>query len=541
MKLFKLTLLLITTLQLHAQLAITMPGDFEKQNGLLLAWSDNMDVNLVTTLIISEVQQTTDSIWLLYQSNSPTMDSLSISAFITSHGATLDNIYYVPSNYETNQIRNFLPGIGYATFDAGLQRFMYNSEYSQGGTPAEDSIAAQLATLFNFPLAEIPIVTNGSDLLHDGMKNGFSTRNMLYNNPTYTENQVKLILEDAFNLNNWIFLEPLLNSGGGADFSIDNFMQIIDFETVIFSSYPDSLPDYPILEQNVTEVEGLLNAFGQPYTIYRIPAAPLDDGQYPSQPEDEIRTYTNALIVNELVFIPSYGLQPYDSVAKAIYRSAMPGYEVIPVVANLLTQQFGSLKSLAMPIPQANYLRIEHKKLTGIQTFQPEIQITCISKAGDLVEEMWLYYKINQDTNYTKTPVYLVCPEHFGKIEGISITDTVSYYIEAISTRTTTTYPLAAPEGNFTFWFDPILEMQESGSHETVLYPNPGNGSFRLKLGNKMAEAEVRIFDMDGRILFHDKVTGYEQVILNKSIATGLYLVQVITHDNNEIIRLIVE
>ncbi len=533
MKLHYLIFLLLTSWNLNAQLAITMPGDFEKHNGLMLSWSSDENINLLTTTLLTEVQQSVDSVWILYHSDSTTMDTLTIRQYIIENGGSLDHVFFLPADYQSNWIRSALPGIGFAAFDAVLERFVYSSNQNTG----TDSLAFQLGQYFNFPISEIPLVIDGNNLLHDGLRNGFSTRQMLADNPGHTESEMANILRESFNLNNWVFLEPMQNSGGGLRTSIDDFMQIVDFETVMVTSYPDTLPDYPISEQNVDLLEGLLNAFGQSYTIYRIPAAPLDNGRYPTQPEDELRTYTNSLIVNNMVIIPEYDMPFYDSVALHRYQMAMPGYHIVPVGARTLSQQHSSLKSLGVPMPQDHYLRIEHKKLTGLQPYQSEIQVTCISKAGEMVQDMWLYYKKNSDTNYTQTPVYLVCPEHFGKIEDLLITDTVSYYLEAISTTETTMYPLSAPEGNFTFWFDPLLNLKEIDSEPITLYPNPGNGILNFNLNKTHSMAEVQLFDLKGNKLQQTKVTSGQSIDWSEMLKPGIYLVRVIIGNETETIR----
>src|SRR5690606_7360655 len=56
------------------------------------------------------------------------------------------------------------------------------------------------------------------------------------------------------------------------------------------------------------------SAYGTPYQVFRVPT-----------PNGE--PYTNALIVNERVYVPVTG-SAWDDDALAVYRAAMPGYEV---------------------------------------------------------------------------------------------------------------------------------------------------------------------------------------------------------------------
>lgn len=536
-----LVTLILTTTLLSAQLAVTIPGDFEKNNGIVFAWSQQEEENLVITEVISLVQQKIDTVWILYQPELQ-MDTTTIKQFLVDHDATTEHIYYIPANYQSPLIRNYGPITGFAAFESNLERFIYNGVYSNSGANGEDSIPNQLAETWDWPIADIPLEMDGSNILHDGIKYGFSTTDLIENNLQYTEDEIRVMLKDKFNLNNWIFLSPLTNSGGGEHHSIDEFMQILDFETILVSSYPDTLPDYAVIEQNVATLESLTNAFGRPYHIIRIPASPGANGSFGINPTDEMRSYTSSILINSQIFVPNFGNEFYDSMAMDLYAESMPGYEFHGIDASYLSQQFFSLKQLTSPFPQDHYLRIEHSKKLGLQPYQPEVQITCISKSGELVEEMWLYSKINSEPEYTKTPVYLVCPEHFGVIEGLIPSDTVHYYLESISSFSTTTYPLAAPEGNFTFWMDVVSSTNDAIQEEySTLYPNPNQGIFNIRLPNDTEKALFQIFNLNGMLLHEETVSNYQTIDLRSVVKSGSYIVRLQSDGNDELIKILIQ
>ncbi len=532
--------LIFTTTLLSAQLAVTIPGDFEKNNGIVFAWSQFEEENLVITEVIARVQQKTDTVWILYQPELQ-MDTTTIKQFLVDHDATTEHIYYIPANYQSPLIRNYGPITGFAAFESNLERFIYNGVYSNSGANGEDSIPNQLAETWDWPIADVPLEMDGSNILHDGIKYGFSTTDLIENNLQYTEDEIRIMLKDQFNLNNWIFLSPLTNSGGGEHHSIDEFMQILDFETILVSSYPDTLPDYAVIEQNVATLESLTNAFGRPYRIIRVPASPGENGGFGTNPTDEMRSYTSSILFNQQIFVPNFENDVYDSIAMGIYAEAMPGYEVHGIDATYLSQHFSGLKQLSTPFLQNHYLRIEHSKKLGLQPYQPELQITCISKSGELVEEMWLYYKINSETEYTKTPVYLVCPEHFGVIEGLMPSDTVQYYLESISSFSTTTYPLAAPEGNFTFWMDVVSSTNESFQEDySALYPNPNQGKFNIRLPVDTEKALLQLFNFKGVLIYEETISNSQAIDLRSVLKSGSYIVRLQSVGYVEYIKIII-
>lgn len=536
-----LFLLLTTTLQLTAQLAVTMPGEFEKSNAIAFSWSDQEAINLVTTEILAIVQQNVDTVFVLYRQSPNAMDTVTIKQFLHAHGASPDHIFFIPANFSSPWIRDYGPYFGYASFGSDLERFVYDAEYTQPNAAEEDSIPTQLAHFWNWPLAQIPLEMEGGNVLHDGIRHGFSSTMLLERNPLLSELDIRGILREKFNLANWVFLESLHQSGGGASGNLDHFMQVIDFETLLVSSYPDSLPDFGVLEQNVAILQELNNAYGRPYFISRIPAAPRADGTFATTQDEEMRSYTNSLIINNQVFVPRYDIPYYDSMAHSVYSEAMPGYQIHMIDARALSVLHGGLRSISLQWPQKHYLRIEHKKIIGAQPFQPEVQITCISKAGNLVEEMWIHYKINSDSVYSTSPIYLVCPEHFGVIEGLSAHDTIHYYLQAISSATTTTYPLSAPDGNITFWFDALSEVDLFDEKQDLfLYPNPGKGLFTLYLPDPDVPADIQVYNLRGQLLLEIKASNNQVIDVQNTLSTGVYLIRLKTDRTGKMHKLII-
>jgi hypothetical protein len=325
--------------------------------------------------------------------------------------------------------------------------------------------------------------------------------------------------------------------GGGDILSNNMYMKILDFETILVSEIPDTLPDYNALEDFVSDISVIPNKFGGNYNIIRIANPPNSDGKYPTTQNEEVRSYTNSLIVNNTVIIPSFGLPYYDSAAYHTYSKYMPGYHIHMIDSRLLSANYGGINTVAKEIPQSHFLRILHEKNTGTRDYTPNYEIICLSSSSDLVQEMWLYYKINSDTSYTKTEIHLVCPQHFGVIENLLPTDTVHYYIEAISTATTTTYPLSAPAGNFTFWFDVVnVNHVIDNLHEYSIAPNPTKGSFRVLNKNSDGGVELSIFNMNG-----DKVIekiAYNGGIINADNMLNAGCYTVLVNDKGVISRL---
>lgn len=80
-----------------------------------------------------------------------------------------------------------------------------------------------------------------------------------------------------------------------------------------------------------------------------------------------------------------------------------------------------------------------------------------------------------------------------------------------------------------------IPEMLEAG-----VYPNPNKGSFFVMVNAKDAPAEIRCYDLTGKILYSE-TTAQEITEINLMQLPGLYFVQVISGDRSVVRKVIIE
>lgn len=533
-------LLLLIVLTINAQLAITIPAEYEKNDKLLMVWPYEAAIDSIVGEITSLAVQTAH-VELIFNPDSIQFDTTQIRNFLANIGISNENVDLIPAHTNTYWLRQYAPITGYGVFADNLVLYFGNPGFSAYNRPDDDSIPSQLANYMNKDLANYNLNFENINIQYDGLRNLFVGDRILDQNLPMDENEIRFALNSYFNSDEVFIIPSLDQSGGGIWQSTDTYMKFLDFETIAISSIPDTLPDYNNLEDIVAELSSINDYFGYNYNIVRIPSPPNENGQYPISQDEELRSYTNSLILNDLVIVPSFGLPEYDSTAYYTYKKFLPGYNIKLVDARLLTPNHGSLHTLTKEIPQENFLRIIHSKIIGSQAYMPDYQINCLAGAGDLVEEMWLYHKRNSDTAYTKTSIHLVCPQHFAKIENLLPTDTVHYYIEAVSSSTTTTYPLSAPNGNFTFWFD-IVEIEENAmvEHKFNIAPNPTTGDFRVISNDSYGKILVSIFNSVGQLV-QEKISSTGKLIQTEGkLKTGYYTVVIENNNNSSKFKLVV-
>lgn len=523
MKIFISIVLTLFSINLIAQMAITMPAEYEKNEGVIMTWPYSPDFDS-TIAEISGYVATSGDVWLIYNPDSMLTDTNDIRNFLEATGNNHDNIYFTQGYSNTFFVREYGPVFGYGVFDQALVRYIGDPLFEDYNRPADDSIPAQLANLWQTDYVQYSLAFESGNILIDGEKNGFVSDVILEENMPLTEEEIKQQLSEILNISNITILDAPEHSGGGSMKSIDMFMKLLDPETILFTEIPDTLPDYNVIENNVSVVSNMTNVFGSPYEVVRIKAAPLDDGGYDTTLNGELRSYTNALVLNDLILIPSYNNPEYDSAAIDIYRANTYGMHIKMIDARALSQLHAAIHTITREKPQEHFLRIRHKKVEGsTEYYGNEYTINCLATGDDIIDSMWLYYRFNSDTAFLQTTVHLVCPSYYAVIENVAQTDTIHYYLDAtLVNGTTITYPLSAPDGFFSFWFDITgTEVWSQMDNKSTIFPNPVNDYFIVKGNNK--EFEYEITDAGGRLLDSGHGFSNSKIEVKQSLSPGIY------------------
>lgn len=507
-----------------AQINMQIPAEFERNEGTLLVWDYHPARDSVVANIAGAVQDHA-LVWIIYYPGQAPYDTSQIRQYLLNKGVGYHNVHFIPGWTETLWIRDYGPVTGYKTTSTTQRQFI-DAGYSQYGRPKDDSIPSQLGNYWNIPVLHIPLELEGGNLIFDGYMRAFGSKRILDQNAPMSQQQISDILKDYFAIDDFVFLEKLLNSGGGIWMHVDMYMKMIDHETIMVSEYPSHLPDYPVIEGIVETLSNLTNNYGKFYKIVRIPAPPKADGTYATTLNDEMRTYTNSLTMNDVVVVPSYNL-PMDTLAKQIYEEFMPGYTIKVVDAQVLTPIYGAIHCITRDIPQEDMLRIEHGKVTGLQDYNHEFSIFTQIRSNSAVDTSWLHYKIHPDTSFKRVMMWPSCPGYIGVIDGLTPFDTVSYFIKVQSQTNEVSLPLVAPGASYTFWFDATIGTDKTQEKDLLsIFPNPNSGSFQITLPAQSEPMEIKIFAVDGSLVHTETIYQSKQIQLPESLMNGYYLMR---------------
>ena len=88
------------------------------------------------------------------------------------------------------------------------------------------------------------------------------------------------------------------------------------------------------------------------------------------------------------------------------------------------------------------------------------------------------------------------------------------------------------------------IKIESTGDISTQLrlqvYPNPSATSFKLLIeSSSKEEVEIRVLNMDGKIVYHTRGAAIENYLFGKEFKTGMYIVQVIQGTQMQSIKII--
>lgn len=189
---------------------------------------------------------------------------------------------------------------------------------------AQDDIVPQrYAALEHIPVRSLDIYTEGGNFWSDGRGTLLMTDGLYARNPQLDRAEVLRRLHAAFAFDKLILVDSVKGEHTG---HVDLVFKLADARTVLLNA-PSLFLNRSRLERTRHVLERETNAAGEPYRLFELPAlAPyLNWGAYTIW-----RSYTNSLTVNGRVLVPVFRAAQ-DKQALAVYKRAMPGYEIIPI------------------------------------------------------------------------------------------------------------------------------------------------------------------------------------------------------------------
>jgi agmatine deiminase len=514
------TPLIILPIESNGQHTRRFVAEWEPAHGTLIRWPLGIPSGLVVELAKD------DSLYLLVASNYHRDQAINT---FSSWNVNLDHCRFVIAPTNSHWTRDWGPhyvfdeqgvgGIadpyfdGYpwvpgCNVDAAQGKIFQSNRSKETLYELDNLINGILAQNFACPLTSLPIYLTGGNIMADGRSTAVATQQMLDENyPGFTEQQFRQIAEESLGITNFIIVDnPEVN---GIQ-HIDCYAKFLNERTILVKEVDTWNWEYACCEALAEHLGSELNCYGEPYQIERIYC-----GSYNG---NEVAAYTNSLILNKKVLVPLFGISS-DAEALETYERTMPGYEVIGFDWSAW-YYYDALHCRTMGIFDRQMLRIEHKPLDGIVTFEgiPEFEalIDDRSEAGLLGDELLLYWRQQGDELwYEEIFIPMAAADSFYTVIPTPTSGTTyEYYLSAKdNTGRHETLPRTAPDGFYSFTYEDVTAIEKFIAQQMTLTVQPSvfSGSTNIIIQNHSNNSNLSIWSLSGDKIRNWKLNGNSQ------------------------------
>lgn len=475
-------------------------AEWEESKGVLITWR-----SFPTILRQIAVAAQKEGIVYIVANAS---DTTAIKNTILQGGGTLRNLVFIVAPSNSIWCRDYGP---WSACSNEVDSLCFIDWIYNRPRPNDDLIPLAMATQLGYPLYAMTsppndLIHTGGNFMTDGLGTGFSSHLVLDENPTKTEAQIDTLMSRFMGIRRYIKMQNLPYDG---IHHIDMHMKLLDEETLLVGQYPPGVSDGPQIEANLQYVlSNFQTCYNRPYRVIRIPMPPDQFGRYPSQ-GGYYRTYTNSLIFNKTVIVPTYE-ERYDTTALRIYREAMPGYTIVGINCNQIIPQSGAIHCITKEIGSDEPVLIAHKRLLDSpDTTSREVVAKISSRSG--IASAHVFWTTDTSAGFQMVPMQPIGTDSFraqiAPPPARNTSQTIFYYIAAITnSNKRITKPMTAEQGGaWKFTIQPSLNLaqpQKASQHFELFqnYPNPFNPTTTITytLPNT-SDVTIELFDVLGR------------------------------------------
>ncbi|MBN1165488.1 MAG: agmatine deiminase family protein [Candidatus Krumholzibacteriota bacterium] len=358
---------------------------------------------------------------------------------LSSNGVNMDNVELLDIRTDSIWTRDYGPQIIFSNGIWGIVDHIYNRP-----RPYDDQVPVELGTIWGCAVYGTDIIHTGGNFMTDGHGIGFSTDMTWDENPTMTHEEIAQMMEDYLGITNYIIVPDIDPTG---IHHIDCWAKILSEETILVKEVPSSHPHYAQLETNVAYLQTLTNCYGRPYNIVRVFSGSIGG--------DDVAAYTNSLILNNKVFVPTYGISS-DADALATYASAMPGYEVLGFADGWLSDD--AIHCRGMGIHDRYMLVLDTNPLQDQDINEDDYEVTALiddrSETGLITDSLLVYWRLEGSSEFNAVVMQETAyPDYYyADIPQQADEVNIEYYVFAKdNSARRATRPMVAPQAWYTF------------------------------------------------------------------------------------------
>jgi agmatine deiminase len=440
-------------------------------------------------------------------------DSTAVLSYLTERNVNRENISFIIAPFNSIWIRDYGPNAVYLNDVDSLilVDWIYNRPRPNDNLIPLRVGAFKSLEVISTNVSPSDLVHTGGNFMSDGNGTGFSSNLVLNENrignpygvSAKSESVIDSIMKSTMGIDPYIKMTVLPFDGIN---HIDMHMKLLDEETLLVGEYPEGIADGPQIEANIQYViDQFRSVFGTPFRVVRIPMPPDASNRYP--PSGHYRTYTNSLIVNNTILVPTYE-ERYDTTALRIYRENKPGYEIVGINCNSIIPAGGAIHCITKELGVHDPIFFLHQPLRNPVEELAEVSIEAEIKHRSGIEQAWVFFSTDTMLGYDSIPMGLHETRENYWVADIPLTTegNVFYFLKAVSlSGKVMNKPMPAEKGPWRFENrGGVSNLRVSPISKAIqmeaIFPNPANAITCIPVENSgsIVDSEISLMDLFG-------------------------------------------
>lgn len=329
---------------------VLCPGEYATNEGVILSYHPTYSTAVLTIVRQMAVSITTTGQAKAYVVFSSTgARDAALPGFQTA-GADMTRVVPIVSSLNSIWMRDYGPRYiyegGQTPGGTGAVRAIIDHTYNRPTRTTDNSFPIVFGNFRKHAVYTLPLIHGGGNYHLDSVGRSHATRLIVNENPTLTEAQIVNLWQQYQNVNTTLY-QPFPVSVDATQ-HIDMWTQVLADDKVMISEWTANrgTTQDTICENAATSVFP-----GLGYQIFRVPARSVGGVHY---------TYTNVVMCNDVVLIPSYTnatVSPLNAAALAAYQAALPGKTIVPIDCQAIVGLAGVMHCICMHMPEHKGVR----------------------------------------------------------------------------------------------------------------------------------------------------------------------------------------
>ena len=311
---------------------VQCPGEYEPMQAILLSWNGQASWLTIVTQMANRITRFGDAeAWIVVRDQAT---ENSARTQLTNGNVDMTKVRFFQRRLDSIWIRDYGPRYIFEGDCRAIVDHTYNRP-----RPNDNALPAWLGPRVGHAVYTLPLIHGGGNFHLSSLGQGYATRLINNENPGKTEGEIIDLWHAFQNLDTRLF-EPFPTT-------VD-LTQHIDMWVQVFGDRRVMVSDWPLSPGSTQDLicDAAAEAFaGEGYTVHRVPAVTSGGTHY---------TYTNVVLCNDLVLIPSYtagAASPYNAQALSAWSAALPGKTIFQVNCQALVTAAGVMHCIAMHVP----------------------------------------------------------------------------------------------------------------------------------------------------------------------------------------------